>query len=347
MTETDQEESAGLSPVPLMEISTGFWASKTLAAAHELDLFSYLSCEGPAGLERLATRFGLHARPTEILLTACVSLGLLEKSGEVYANSPLAEKYLVRGKPEYFGGWIEMADRREYPAWGRVMDALRNNQPTTWDPAQQQGIFDGEDPVMLSVFWEAMHSLSTGTAKVLGRTLDLSGVRRLLDVGGGSGAFGIELCGRYPELRADVFELPFVCDLAEKKIAQAGMGSRVGTVPGNFQTDTSLPTEYDAVLLSLVLHDWDEDDGRALIRKCFSALPPGGLLIISELLVNDDKTGPADAALMSMNMLIENWGRNYTAAEYAQWLSEAGFTEVRTVRFTAPGANGAITAHKP
>ena len=100
-------------------------------------------------------------------------------------------------------------------------------------------------------------------------------------------------------------------------------------------------------LLSMILHDWDEAKNRALLRRSFEALPSGGAVVISELLVNDEKTGPAPAALMSLNMLIETEGRNYTPAEYSAWLEEAGFRHIETVWFDAPGANGAVIGRKP
>ena len=122
-----------------------------------------------------------------MLLTGCAALGLLEEDDGRYVNSPLAEEFLVRGKPYYFGGLVQMLDQRLYPGWGRLTEAIRTNRPTTWDPERQSSIFDGEDPQLLEVFWEAMHSLSTFTARALGEAIDLSGARRLLDVGGGSG----------------------------------------------------------------------------------------------------------------------------------------------------------------
>ncbi|MGH8968246.1 MAG: methyltransferase, partial [Actinomycetes bacterium] len=121
----------------------------------------------------------------------------------------------------------------------------------------------------------------------------------------------------------------------------------IGLHPGDFFADADLPGGHDTVLLSMILHDWDEERGREILGKCFRALPSGGTLVISELLVDDDATGPLDAAMMSVNMLAGTYGRNYTEAEYRCWLADAGFAEPRTVRFQAPGANGAILARKP
>lgn len=333
------------SAVPLMALSTGFWAFKTLAAAHELDLFSRL--EGGAGttVADLAESLGLHPRPAEMLLTGCAALGLLEKTDGLYRNTPLSEAYLVRGKPYYFGGFVQMANKRLHAGWGELTEALRTNRPTTWDPAVQSSMFDGADPAVLAHFWEAMHSLSTMTARKLGEAVYLSPFRRLLDIGGGSGAYDIELCKLHGELRATVYDLPHVAAIAAGKIAEAGLTDRIATACGSFFE--RLPGDHDVNLLSMILHDWDEAKNRALLRRSFEALPGGGAVVISELLVNDEKTGPAPAALMSLNMLIETEGRNYTPAEYSAWLEEAGFRHIETVWFDAPAANGAVIGRKP
>jgi ubiquinone/menaquinone biosynthesis C-methylase UbiE len=330
-----------------MQLSTGFWAFKTLAVAHELDLFTRLS--GGAGLtpSELTQALGIQERPAEMLLTGCAALGLLDKRGERYHNTPLAEEFLVQGKPYYFGGLVRMFDQRLYAGWGKLLEAVQTNRPTTWNPDVQQSLFDGENPAMLATFWEAMHSLSIFTARALGEALDFGRFTRLLDVGGGSGAFDMELCRRYPHLRATVYDLPGVVEIAAEKVRQAGLDDRIETAAGDFFADASLPGEHDAILLSMILHDWSEVRDRELLRKCYAALPPGGTLMICELLVNDEKTGPAPAALMSLNMLIETEGRNYTPAEYSTWLSEIGFQDIQTVWFEAAGANGVVVGRKP
>ncbi|WP_407662241.1 methyltransferase [Nakamurella lactea] len=336
-----------LSPVPLMQLTTGFWAFKTLAAAHELDLFHRLSGTTGTTAGDLAEALAIQERPAAMLLTGCAALGLLVKVDGRFANSPLAEEFLVRGKPYYFGGWVQMLDQRLYPGWARLTEAIRSNRPTTWDPDRQSSLFDGEDPRLLAVFWEAMHSLSTFTARALGQAIDLSGQRRLLDVGGGSAAFDIELCRLNPDLTATVYELPKVVDIAAEKVAEAGLSGRIETVTGDFFADSSLPDGHDTILLSMIMHDWAEDRCRAILQKCWAALPSGGVVVIAELLVNDEQTGPPSAALMSLNMLVETEGRNYTSAEYRAWLGDLGFQDIRTVWFEAAGANGAVIGRKP
>jgi hypothetical protein len=340
------EDFGSLTPVPLMQISTGFWAFKTLAAANELDLFTRLAGGAEMTADQLAGELAIEHRPAEMLLTGCASLGLLERGERGYRNTPLSEGFLVRGTPYYFGGLVTMFDRRLYPGWGKLTEALRTNRPTTWDPERERSMFEHEDPALLETFWEAMHSLSSFTARSLAEAIDLGAATRLLDVGGGSGAFAIGLCRQYSSLRATVFDLPHVVEIAADKIDAAQLRDRMAVHGGDFFAD-ALPPGHDVHLYSMIMHDWNEEHDRLLLRKSFDALPSGGSVILTELLVDDDKTGPPPAALMSLNMLIEAEGRNYTAGEYTAWLRDAGFVEPRTVRFDAPGANGAVVAHKP
>src|SRR5437016_9196665 len=146
---------------------------------------------------------------------------------------------------------------------------------------------------MMGTFWKAMHSPAIFTRPALGEAVDLGGFRDLHDVGGGSGAFDIELCMRYPKLSAMVYDLPFVTDIAAEKIAEAGLSDRIGTEPGDFFADPKFPTGHDVILLSMIMHDWSELDDRAILRKYYEALPKGGTVVISELLARDDKTGAA------------------------------------------------------
>jgi 3-hydroxy-5-methyl-1-naphthoate 3-O-methyltransferase len=341
------EPETAISPIPLMQLATAFWAFKTLSTAVEFDLFSRLG-KTPMNAAELATAYSIDERPAEMLLTGCASLGLLTKHNGRYANSELAENFLTKDARYYFGGFVTMLDRRLYAGWDKLPQAMRSNRPTTWDPAKQKSLFEGADPEMMATFWQAMHSLSIFTARELGRAIDFRRFRSLMDVGGGSAAFDIELCRMYPELSATVYDLPFVAGIAQKNIQDAGLAGRIRVHGGDFFGDTAYPAGHDVILLSMIMHDWSEADDKAILRKCFAALPPGGAVVISELLVNDEKTGPPPAALMSLNMLVETvGGRNYTPAEYRSWLEEIGFRDVQVVWFEAAGANGAVVGYKP
>lgn len=336
------------SALPLMQLVSGFWAFKTLAVANEMQLFDHVARSRGTTAAGLAAALGIAERPAEMMLTGCASLGLLHKRAGRYRNTPLAEAYLLSGAPYHFGGFITMLDRRLYPAWDRLSEAVRRNRPTSWDPDKQANLFEGQDPQMLAHFWEAMHSISSSTGEVLARALNFKPFTRVLDIGGGSGAIDIELCRRHRHLRATVYELPHVAEIAAAKIAAAGLADRIGTAPGNFFTDAAYPSGHDAIVLSLIMHDWSEAENREILRKCYEALPRGGAVVICELLVNDDKTGPPPGALMSLNMLVETTGgRNYTAAEYTRWLKDIGFRRIHTVRLKGAGADGAVVGIKP
>ncbi|MFJ8582926.1 methyltransferase [Micromonospora sp. NPDC093277] len=336
-----------LSPAPLMQLATGFWAFKTFAGAVELELFTRLANGRTITVPQLCAELDIEERPADLLLAACASLGLLQRSGAGYRNSPIAEEFLVIGKPYYFGGFVRFCDEQEYPAWQHVVRAIRTNRPITWDPDTQESVFTTVDPVMLGLFWDAMHSFSTFTARTLCDHYDFGKQSRLLDVGGGSGAFAMELCRRNPQLTATVFDLPHVRQQAEAKIAAAGLADVVDVAVGDFTGTAPLPTGYDMMLLSHILHDWDDRTGRDLLAKCHAALEPGGILVISELMLNAERTGPPAAALMGMNMLVETrGGKNYSETEYQTWLAEAGFARSELVRFEAAGANGVVVAHK-
>jgi 3-hydroxy-5-methyl-1-naphthoate 3-O-methyltransferase len=336
------------SQLPLLELANGFISFKTFSAALELELFTKLAGGRAMTVDEFAAELNLHARPARLLLAACASLGLLDKTGDRYRNSALAEKYLVIGRPHYFGGFVRFCDRKLYANWHRVMDALRTNRPVTWDPDAQDSAFSAADDVIMETFWEGMHSLACATAAALAEVYDFGQHSRLLDVGGGSGGFVIELCQRTPGLTAAVYDLPHVCPITEEKVKEAGLHDRIEVVQGDFQTDPALPAGYDVMLLSSVLHDHDEAFNRRLLAKVFAALPPGGALLVCELLLNDERTGPPEAALMGINMLVGlPGGENYAESEYRGWLDDAGFTDVRVVRFEAAGANGAVVARKP
>ncbi|WP_280270747.1 methyltransferase [Nocardia wallacei] len=339
------EPHPSVTPVPLMEITSGVYAFKALALADELGLFTWLSGR-TATIDEFAAWQGIASRPAELLLTACAGIGLLERdhSGH-YSNTVLAEEYLVEGRPHYFGGWIKVVDRHEYPAYEHLATSLRGNHPTSWDVEKQESLFAPDDPVMVQTFWDGMYSLSRYTATLLADTVDFTSITRMLDVGGGGAAFDIALCQRFPALRATVFDLPFVCELTEAPVVAAGLGDRIDIVSGDFFADP-LPAGHDAVLLSNILHDWGETEIGDILCACAKALPAQGYLLICESFVADDKTGPPLAALMSLNMLIETWGRNYTVAEYTGWLDAAGFDTVDTHAFNGLGANGVLVARK-
>ena len=272
---------------------------------------------------------------------------IADQVGRPLPQQLLAEAYLVSGRPSYFGGFVSFNNKRLYQTWARLIEAVRSNRPVGWDPDKQRSFFDSDEAVISIDFYEAMHSLSTPTGQAITEIADIASWSRLLDLGGGSGAIDIELCKAYPHLHCTVLDLPGVVGFASAKIDAAGLSERIDTVALDLFDAPTYPHGYDVAVLSLIMHSFTEEQDRSILAKCFECLPSGGTLLISELLVNDDKTGPAPAALMSLTMLIEDVGRNYTAAEYTEWLDEAGFREPQRYEVDAPGSNGILIAHKP
>ena len=339
-----QQQSNALSTAPLHRLAIGFWASNTLAAAVELDLFTKLSGR-KVNAEDLSRLLRIPARPSDMLLTACTALGLLDKRDSFYHNSTAAEEFLVKGKPCYFGNYIRMVHRHLYDPWKHLAEAIKTNKPQVWAGETFEEI--AGDSEAQRNFSEAMHSLSMFRAKAVFENFDLSPYKHLLDVGGASGAYCIEACGRNPGLRATVFDRESALITARGKIAEVNLCDRIDTCAGDFFIE-ELPLGSDILLLSHILHDWSPDQNRFIVDKCFAALPQGGLLIVCEVMMNDEKTGPELAALLSLNMLIATEsGRNYTWSEYAAWLKAAGFRKIQRVTVLANGGLGLLIGRKP
>ena len=326
-----------MNPGLLIELTTGYWRFKAMAAAVDIGLFAAVDRRGEATSVELAADLGLQPRPLRMLLSTCTALGCLAKDGDRYRNAPVAAEYLVPGKEQYFGGFVRYNDMVGYPAWGRLQEALRTNAPTT-----SHASFMTSDPVVLDNFWDALFAISSFTAMALADAYDFGRHQNLLDLGGGMGPFPVVLCERYPDLRATVYDLPHVAEKARAKATD-----RISVHAGDFLADEEFPAGHDVILLSMILHDWDEQTSREILGKCYAALPSGGVIIICELVLDDDETGPQLAALMGLNMLVEtSGGQNWTGAEYRGWLTSAGFRDIATIPMLSAGANAAIVAYK-
>jgi cyclopropane fatty-acyl-phospholipid synthase-like methyltransferase len=279
----------------ISQIAYGFMASKVLFAALDLDLFGLLSA-APKTADQLADDTGLKRERLEILLTACVGLGLLVKRADTYANAPASQNYLVRSAPSYFGDYYRFQiDRQVYPAFERLPDALRGGR------AEFYRLMDDPDEAMS--FSRGQHSGSLGPAVVLARTVNLDGAHRLLDVGGGSGAFSITLCRRFPALRATILDFPGVQAAAAAFAREAGLSDRIEFIPGNALV-TPWPEGQDVVLLSYLLSAVTSTGIDDLLARAHAALTPGGQIVLHDFMVDDDGCGPATAALWLVNALL-------------------------------------------
>jgi hypothetical protein len=320
-------------PAKIMELGTAFWASKVLLSAVELGVFSELAA-GPLGLTELRHRLGLHARSARDFLDALVALGMLDRDSASYANTPAADCFLDRAKPNYIGGMMEYFNVRLYPHWGRLTDSLR-----TGDPQGEGGggLFAGiySDDKSLREFMRAMTGLSLGSAKVIASRFPFEQHRTFVDIGCAEGALPVQVALAHPDITGGGFDLPAVRPVFEDYVNSFGLAERLVFHPGDFLVQ-ELPAA-DVIAMGHVLHDWDLETKLMLLQKAHAALPRGGVLIVHEAIIDDDRRTNVFGLLMSLNMLIEvPGGFDFTGSDCQEWMKSVGFRETRVEPLAGP-----------
>jgi hypothetical protein len=324
--------SSGLPPTPdaILQLGFAFWGSKTLLSAVELDVFSELA-RAPGTCDDLGERFGLHERSVRDFLDALVALGLLQRTGRMYSNTPAADRFLDKAKPTYVGGILEMTNERLYRFWGGLTDALRTGQPQNETRHGEKPLFEAlyADPTRLRQFLSAMTGLSRGANLEIAAGFPWSKYRTFADVGTAQGDLAVQVARAHPHLLGIGFDLPVVAPIFTDYAKQQGVAERVRFVGGDFFKEP-LP-KADVIMMGHILHDWDLAQKRHLIRAAYEALPRGGAFIVHEALIDDNRRQNAHGLLMSLNMLIETAGGfDYTGADAIGWMKEAGFGEAYT-----------------
>ena len=323
----------------LIHTALGYWRAQVLLAANELLVFDVLS-EGPRTAQEVAARCGSSPDYTERLLNACVATQLLKKDREHFANLRIAESFLVKGRPGYMGNWIRLMSAW-YAPWGKLSEAVREGRPVE-EPIRHLG----EDEDYTRDFILAMHDYAMGPGRAIVEHADLSGCRKLLDLGGGAGSYSILLAQEHGELRSVVFDLPGVVEIAREVIAEHGLSERVTVQGGDYLAD-DVGAGYDAILLSNMLHQEDRENCLALLRKAREALVDGGTLIVQAVFLNSAKDGPVWATLQSLLLLLlYQGGRTYSLDETLELLVEAGFHDPVVERMSLLGAESIILARK-
>jgi O-methyltransferase domain/Dimerisation domain len=338
--------TAGLDPSHVMEVGTGFWPSKTLLSAVELDLFSVLGAESMSG-EQVGARLALHPRAIDDFLDALVALGFLEREREGtsgrYRNSAEAAAFLDKQSPTYVGGFLELCNARLYGVWGELTDALRTGEPQS--EVKLKPFFEEiySDPAKLEQFMQAMSGLSRVDFDTLAERFDFGCYGTVCDVGGATGRLSMTLAGRYPHLRCTTYDQPVVAPIAERSIAAAGLSDRVTVASGDFFTE-ALP-RADVITMSHILHDWNLDRKRQLISAAYDALPDGGAFIVVEHLIDDARRDNVFGLMMSLTMLLTFGDAfDFTGSDFAGWCREAGFGDIEIVPLT--GLTSAGIAYK-
>jgi hypothetical protein len=319
-----------------MQIGLGFWPSKVLLSAVEMELFTDLA-KGPQSLESLQGRLGLHPRASRDFLDTLVALGFLLRADGEYSNTPATDLFLDKHKPSYIGGMLEMANHRLYGFWGNLTEAVRTGLPQNETRTGGASLFEAvyADPARLKGFLSAMTGVSHGANLAIAAKFPWAGYKTYADVGTAQGDLATQIALANPHLSGIGFDLAEVGPVFEEYVEKNGVSGRRRFQGGSF-FDQPLP-HADVILMGHILHDWGIDDKRMLIRKAYEAVPTGGALIVYESIIDDDRSKNAFGLMMSLNMLIETpAGFDYTGADCQGWMKEVGFRESRVEHLVGP-----------
>lgn len=323
-------------PTIVWELLTAFRRSKTMFAAVELGIFDALAA-GPKSLQSLAEELRADSEALRRLLDACVGLSLLQRVGGEYQNTPSAAAYLCQESPHRLTGYINYSNGVMWKLWSHLEDAVREGthrwqQAYGWDGPIFSHFFRDENAKR--EFLMGMHGFGVISSPQVVQAFDLSGFRRLADLGGATGHLAIAACRRYPGLRAVVHDLPEALPLAREIVGESGLGDRIELVGGDFFVDP-LP-EADLYAVGRILHDWSREKVDRLLRRMHEHLPPGGAVLIAEKLLWEDRAGPTWAQMQDLNMLTCTEGKERSLSEYNELLQHAGFSQVRGCRTSSP-----------
>jgi (2Fe-2S) ferredoxin/predicted O-methyltransferase YrrM len=329
-------EAAGVLPDELNERIRGFQESRAVLTALELDLFTAVG-DG-AGAVEVAARLRTDARATEMLLNALASLDLLVKREGVFHNSPAAARYFTAGSRDNAQPAL-LHTAHLWQRWSTLTDCVRAGTAVTNAEIADRG----QD--WTEAFIAAMHRNASERAPLVVRTVGAESVRRMLDVGGGSGAYSIAFALANSALQADILDLATVEPIARRHIQEAGVTNRVKVRAGDLRSGR-LGEGYDLVFISAICHMLSAEENLDLLRRCHEALAPGGRVVIQDFILEADKTAPRFAAMFALNMLVgTRRGSSYSEPEYAAWLGEVGFREIRHARL--PGITGLMFGSRP
>jgi hypothetical protein len=324
-----------LRPDHILQVGTGFWASKALLSAVEMEVFTELA-KGPETLETLTGRLGLHPRSSRDFFDALVALGFLERENGHYSNTPTTNLFLDKHKPSYIGGILEMANKRLYTCWGRLTIALRTGENQN-EAAGEEEPFAAlyADPARLKGFLRAMTGMSRGANVAIASQFPWGSYKTVADCGTAQGDLIVQVALKNPHLAGTGFDLPEVAPIFEEYVEENGLSDRVHFQSGSFFKDP-LPN-VDVIMMGHILHDWNLQEKQLLIRRAYDALPSGGAFIAYDAVIDDDRSKNAFGLLMSLNMLIETpGGFDYTGADCIGWMKDAGFRETRVEHLVGP-----------
>ncbi|WP_319408888.1 methyltransferase [uncultured Desulfosarcina sp.] len=325
-------------PERILETSGAYWATCALHGAVALDVFTRIGDNRVDG-KAVAEQLDAPVDGVNRLLDAIAAMGLLTKDASGYANTPASRTYLSVDSDRYLG-YIIRHHHHLVGSWARLPEAVATGKPILL-PVREKGTEERE------AFLMGMFNLAMRLAPRLVPVVDLSGYRKLLDLGGGPGTYAIHFCRHYADLTATVMDLPTTRPFAEETIRKMGMEERVAYLPGDFLQD-DIPGRYDVVWMSHILHGESSKGCNRIIQKAFQCLNPGGVGVIHEFILDDTLDQPLFPALFSLNMLLgTEGGRAYSQAQLGSMLETAGFVDIQRLDFTGPNDSGIVRGVKP
>jgi SAM-dependent methyltransferase len=299
--------------------------SRCVLSALELDIFTAVG-EGATD-EQVGASIHANARAAGMLLNALVSLGLLAKSGDTYKNTPESARYFVQSsKDNHRNGLLHTANI--WHRWSTLTTAVRSGTRVPLDIART--------PEWTENFITGMQRIAKDRAQLVLKALGTAGVHRVLDLGGGSGAYSIAFAKAAPEVRCEILDVPEVVPITTEYVKNAGLAAQVSLRAGDMLHD-DFGSGYDLVMLNAICHMFSEEQNRDLFARARRALAPKGRLVVQDFILNPDKTGPQQAALFSLNMLVgTDAGASYSEPEYTRWMKDAGFASVTRINMPGP-----------
>jgi predicted O-methyltransferase YrrM len=317
----------------------GYTFFQVLNSAVELDLFTLLARKGSLNRDEIATALGLETRATRVLLLGCTVLGLTKQRRGRYRNSFLAQRHLNRDNSRSIISMVRWQHHINYRPMFRLVDSLKANTNVGLEVFEGCGntLFErlAAHPEFEAIFHQAMDEQSENVCEVLVDYVDFGRFRSITDVGGGNGAYLIQIAQAFPHIQGEVMDLPSVCDIARRNIAEAGLAAQLRVLPGDcFQMD--FPSGSDCFLFAHFLTLWPEQRNKELLKKAYAALPSGGAAIIYNIMQEDSEDAPLSCAIGSAYFLNIATGQSllWTWGEYCAWLREAGFRKIRRTRLT-------------
>ena len=333
---------AAVTPERIQQLAWGYAPPLIIEAALQHGVFDLLDGESKT-VEELAARSGASVRGLRAVMNALAGLALLTKDAEGrFRLTADSAAFLVSSKPGFLGGMIQHTSTQLMPKWLALSEVVRTGQPTASVNREQVGA------EFFHSFVEDIFPMSYPSAQRLAEALEIAAAKKpvsVLDLAAGSGVWGIALAQKSPRVTVTAVDWPGVLDITRRVAARLGLAGRFSFVAGDLAS-ADFGRGHDIATLGHILHSEGEQRGRALLKKTFDALAPGGTIAIAEFLVDDARTGPPVSLIFAVNMLVNtDEGDTWSFGEIAGWLREAGFRDPRTI--DAPGPSPLILATRP